>query len=93
MLLDEATSALDGQSEMVVMSSLLAKEWKNKGELSSKITSITIAHRMSTVTSADVIAVMDKGQVIELGSHETLISANNCVYSRLYHMQSKGVKD
>ncbi|XP_066350937.1 ABC transporter B family member 14-like isoform X4 [Miscanthus floridulus] len=93
MLLDEATSALDSQSEMVVMSSLLAKEWKNKGDLSSKITSITIAHRMSTVTSADVIAVMDKGQVIELGSHETLISANNCVYSRLYHMQSKGVKD
>jgi ATP-binding cassette subfamily B (MDR/TAP) protein 1 len=93
MLLDEATSALDGQSEIVVMSSLLAKEWKNKGGLSSKITSITIAHRMSTVTSADVIVVMDKDQVIELGSHETLISANNGVYSRLYHMQSKGVKD
>jgi ATP-binding cassette subfamily B (MDR/TAP) protein 1 len=93
MLLDEATSALDGQSEMVVMSSLLAKEWKNKGKLSSKITSITIAHRMSTVTSADLIVVMDKGQVIELGSHEALISANNGVYSRLYHMQSKGVKD
>ncbi|XP_062191062.1 ABC transporter B family member 19-like [Phragmites australis] len=93
LLLDEATSALDGESERVVMSSLGAKEWKNKGELSSKITSITIAHRLSTVTSADLIVVMDEGKVVEMGSHETLISSSNGAYSRLYHMQSKGMHD
>ncbi|RCV30019.1 hypothetical protein SETIT_6G060200v2 [Setaria italica] len=93
LLLDEATSALDSESERVVMSSLGTKEWKNKGELSRKITSITIAHRISTVTSADVIVVMDKGQVVEMGSHESLVSASNGVYSKLYRMHSKGVKD
>ncbi|KAL6659319.1 hypothetical protein ACP70R_003359 [Stipagrostis hirtigluma subsp. patula] len=93
LLLDEATSALDGESERLVMSALGAKEWKNKGELSRKITSITIAHRLSTVTSADVIVVMDKGKVVEMGNHETLVSSSNGVYSRLYYMQSKGVKD
>ncbi|TVU42769.1 hypothetical protein EJB05_09190, partial [Eragrostis curvula] len=93
MLLDEATSALDGESERVVMSSLGAKEWENKGEQPSKVTSITIAHRLSTVTCADVIVVMVKGKVVEMGSHETLVSASDGVYSRLYHMQSKGVKD
>ncbi|CAO2168058.1 unnamed protein product [Urochloa humidicola] len=93
LLLDEATSALDSESERAVMSSLGAKEWEKKGELSSKITSITVAHRISTVTSADVIVVMDKGQVVEMGSHESLISQSNGVYSKLYRMQSKGGKD
>ncbi|KAL6857031.1 hypothetical protein ACP4OV_018413 [Aristida adscensionis] len=93
LLLDEATSALDGESERVVMRSLGSKEWKNKGELSRKITSITIAHRLSTVTGADVIVVMNKGKVVEMGSHETLVSSSNGVYSRLHYMQSKGVKD
>ncbi|KAF0900373.1 hypothetical protein E2562_031571 [Oryza meyeriana var. granulata] len=94
LLLDEATSALDGESERVVMSSLAAKEWKSKeGEPSTKITSITIAHRLSTVTSAEVIVVMDKGEVVEMGSHEMLVASNNGAYSRLYRMQNKGVKD
>ncbi|KAM3190904.1 hypothetical protein ACQJBY_068710 [Aegilops geniculata] len=93
LLLDEATSALDGESERVVMNTLGAKGWKNKGELSSKITSITIAHRLSTVTNADVIVVMDKGEVVETGSHATLVSASNGVYSRLYNMQIKAGKD
>ncbi|KAF8669995.1 hypothetical protein HU200_051180 [Digitaria exilis] len=93
LLLDEATSALDSESERAVMTSLGAKEWENKGALSSKITSITIAHRISTVTNADVIVVMDKGQVIEMGSHESLLSASTGVYCKLYHMQSKGVKE
>ena len=93
LLLDEATSALDGESERVVMDTLGAKGWKSKGELSGKMTSITIAHRLSTVTNTDVIVVMDKGEVVETGSHETLIAASNGVYSRLYHMQIKGVKD
>uniref|UniRef100_A0A0D9X4H6 MDR-like ABC transporter n=1 Tax=Leersia perrieri TaxID=77586 RepID=A0A0D9X4H6_9ORYZ len=88
LLLDEATSALDGESERLVMSSLAAQKWK-----SNKMTSITIAHRLSTVKCADVIVVMDKGEVAEMGSHETLVTASNGVYSRLYRMQSKGVKD
>ncbi|KAF0900375.1 hypothetical protein E2562_031573 [Oryza meyeriana var. granulata] len=88
LLLDEATSALDGESERVVLSSLGAKEWKNRNEGSSKITSITVAHRLSTVINADMIVVMEKGKVVELGNHQTLISADDGVYSRLFHLQS-----
>ncbi|KAL6857030.1 hypothetical protein ACP4OV_018412 [Aristida adscensionis] len=88
LLLDEATSALDGESERVVMSSLGAKEWKNKHEQSSKITSITVAHRLSTVINADMIVVMEKGKVVELGNHQTLIASDDGVYSRLFHLQS-----
>ncbi|KAM0844976.1 hypothetical protein ACQ4PT_056697 [Festuca glaucescens] len=93
LLLDEATSALDGESERVVMSSLEAHGWRNNGELSGKTTSITIAHRLSTVVSADVIFVMDKGEVVEMGGHETLVSARNGLYSRMYRMKIKGAKD
>uniref|UniRef100_A0A0E0LRA5 MDR-like ABC transporter n=1 Tax=Oryza punctata TaxID=4537 RepID=A0A0E0LRA5_ORYPU len=88
LLLDEATSALDGESERVVMSSLGAKEWKNINEGPSKITSITVAHRLSTVINSDTIVVMERGKVVELGSHQTLISADDGVYSRLFHLQS-----
>ncbi|KAL6659318.1 hypothetical protein ACP70R_003358 [Stipagrostis hirtigluma subsp. patula] len=88
LLLDEATSALDGESERVVMSSLGAQEWKNRHEQSIKITSITVAHRLSTVINADMIVVMEKGKVVELGNHQTLISADDGVYSRLFHLQS-----
>jgi ATP-binding cassette subfamily B (MDR/TAP) protein 1 len=86
--IDEATSGLDGESERVVMSSLGAKAWKNRDEQSSKITSITVAHRLSTVINTDVIVVMEKGKVVELGDHQTLISADDGVYSRLFHLQS-----
>ncbi|RCV30020.1 hypothetical protein SETIT_6G060300v2 [Setaria italica] len=88
LLLDEATSALDGESERVVISALGAKEWTNKDDQSSKITSITVAHRLSTVINADTIVVMEKGKVVELGNHQTLISADDGVYSRLFHLQS-----
>jgi ATP-binding cassette subfamily B (MDR/TAP) protein 1 len=93
LLLDEATSALDGESERVVMSSLEAHGWRNNGELLAKTTNITIAHRLSTVVSADVIFVMDKGEVVEMGSHETLISARNGLYSRMNRMKIKGAED
>ncbi|PUZ50132.1 hypothetical protein GQ55_6G035600 [Panicum hallii var. hallii] len=88
LLLDEATSALDGESERVVMSSLGAKEWTNKDARASKVTSITVAHRLSTVINAEMIVVMEKGKVVELGNHETLISADDGIYSRLFHLQS-----
>jgi ATP-binding cassette subfamily B (MDR/TAP) protein 1 len=88
LLLDEATSALDGESERVVMNSLGAKVWKDKDEQASMITSITVAHRLSTVINADTIVVMEKGKVVELGNHQALISAEDGVYSRLFHLQS-----
>ncbi|KAG2581603.1 hypothetical protein PVAP13_6KG059400 [Panicum virgatum] len=88
LLLDEATSALDGESERVVMSSLGAKEWTNKDDRARKVTSITVAHRLSTVINAEMIVVMEKGKVVELGNHETLISADDGIYSRLFHLQS-----
>jgi ATP-binding cassette subfamily B (MDR/TAP) protein 1 len=88
LLLDEATSALDGESERMVISSLAATEWTNKDDQASKITSITVAHRLSTVINADTIVVMEKGKVVELGNHQTLISADDGVYSRLFHLQS-----
>ncbi|KAK3121040.1 hypothetical protein QOZ80_8BG0645170 [Eleusine coracana subsp. coracana] len=88
LLLDEATSALDGESEQVVLSSLGANEWKNKDERPSRITSITVAHRLSTVMNADMIVVMDKGKVVEFGNHQALISVDDGVYSRLFHLQS-----
>ncbi|XBH77480.1 hypothetical protein VPH35_103955 [Triticum aestivum] len=96
LLLDEATSALDGESERVVMSSLAAKGWGKSsiGEVSSSTTtSITIAHRLSTVANADVIVVMEKGAVVEMGSHEALVSVSNGVYSRMYRVHVKGAKD
>jgi subfamily B ATP-binding cassette protein MsbA len=78
LLLDEATSALDTESERQVQSAL---EHLMKGR-----TTIVIAHRLSTVVNADLIHVMDKGRVIESGSHEQLL-AHGGVYARLYAMQ------
>ena len=79
MLLDEATSALDTESEKLVQEAL-NKLMKNR-------TSIVIAHRLSTIQHADQIAVIDKGQVIEMGSHSELM-ANNGLYRRLIDMQT-----
>jgi ABC-type bacteriocin/lantibiotic exporter with double-glycine peptidase domain len=64
MLLDEATSALDNSTEKRVIENLERQ----------RCTRITVAHRLSTVRSADRIAVLDRGRVIELGSHEELVA-------------------
>ena len=68
MLLDEATSALDSESEHLVQIAL-DNVMKNK-------TSLVIAHRLSTVQNADNIIVLEKGKVIEVGRHETLLNMN-----------------
>ena len=79
MILDEATSALDTESEKLVQDAL-EKMMQNR-------TSVVIAHRLSTIQKADVIVVMEKGKIVEQGTHETLI-ANNGTYKKLVDMQS-----
>ncbi|MDO6744028.1 ABC transporter ATP-binding protein [Tenacibaculum soleae] len=81
MILDEATSALDTESEKLVQDAL-EKMMQNR-------TSVVIAHRLSTIQKADVIVVMQKGKIVEQGSHEELI-VNNNVYKKLVDMQSLG---
>ncbi|KAJ2926584.1 hypothetical protein H1R20_g10519, partial [Candolleomyces eurysporus] len=78
LLLDEATSALDTQSEGVVQDAL--------DKAAAGRTTITIAHRLSTVKDADVIYVMGDGLVLESGTHSELL-ANDGAYARLVHSQ------
>lgn len=79
MLLDEATSALDTESEKLVQDALY-KLMKNR-------TSLIIAHRLSTIQNADIIIVLEKGSVVEQGSHNELMN-NNGLYRRLIDMQA-----
>jgi subfamily B ATP-binding cassette protein MsbA len=79
MLLDEATSALDTESEKLVQDAL--------NNLMQNRTSIIIAHRLSTIQHADLIVVIDKGMIVETGSHNELMSRNG-VYKRLIEMQA-----
>jgi len=84
LLLDEATSALDSFSERHIQAAL--------GELLHQRTSLVIAHRLSTVTDADLILVVDRGRIIEQGSHEQLI-AHSGSYRRLFEAQVAGFLD
>ena len=79
MILDEATSALDTESERLVQDAL-EKMMRNR-------TSIVIAHRLSTIQSARSIVVLQKGKIVEQGSHTELL-AKNGVYKKLVEMQS-----
>ncbi len=81
MILDEATSALDTESERLVQDAL-EKMMRNR-------TSIVIAHRLSTIQNANTIVVLQKGEIVEQGSHETLL-AQNGTYRKLVDMQSLG---
>jgi len=78
LILDEATSALDAESERLVQKAL-ANLMQNK-------TSIVIAHRLSTVRRADKIVVMERGRIIEIGTHGELLSRGG-TYKRLYELQ------
>jgi subfamily B ATP-binding cassette protein MsbA len=79
LILDEATSALDSESERQVQSAL-AVLMKNR-------TTLVIAHRLSTIEHADRILVVDKGQIIESGSHTQLMSAGG-YYANLRQIQA-----
>ena len=78
LLLDEATSALDSESERQVQAALRA--------LMRGRTTLVIAHRLSTVQDADLICVVDRGRIVEIGRHEELLGAGG-LYSRLHAMQ------
>jgi ATP-binding cassette, subfamily B (MDR/TAP), member 1 len=77
-LLDEATSALDSTSEHVVQEAL--------DRVSNGRTTISVAHRLSTIQNADIIYVIDQGQVVESGNHESLLAARGR-YSELVQLQ------
>ena len=79
MILDEATSSLDSESEKLVQDAL-EKLMKNR-------TSIIIAHRLSTIKNADIIIVMNNGEIVEKGKHKELMN-NNGIYSKLIKLQS-----
>lgn len=78
LVFDEATSSLDSKSEARIMKAL--------DELSQRQTSLAIAHRLSTVVNADIILVLDKGTIVELGSHSALL-AQGGKYAQLWQMQ------
>lgn len=78
LLLDEATSALDTESERLVQNAL--------GLLQEGRTTLVVAHRLSTVVNADIICVLDKGHIVEMGTHDDLIRSGG-YYARLYGVQ------
>ncbi len=78
LILDEATSALDAESERLVQRALT--------NLMQNRTSIVIAHRLSTIRRADLIVVMERGRIIQTGTHAELLE-NGGKYRRLYELQ------
>ena len=84
-ILDEATSALDNKSEEIVQKAI--------DNLMKDKTVFVIAHRLSTVKNANRIAVINEGELAELGTHEELMAIPNGKYRTLYNMQFKGGED
>jgi len=81
LVLDEATSSLDSESESLIQDAL-------KRVMAGR-TSIVIAHRLSTILAADLILVMDRGKIVERGTHDQLIATGG-LYSQLYETQFRG---
>ena len=78
LILDEATSSVDTRTEVLMQRAMAA--------LRSNRTSFVIAHRLSTIRDADTILVMDDGQIVEQGNHESLLAAGG-PYAALHHAQ------
>jgi ATP-binding cassette subfamily B protein len=81
LILDEATSSVDTRTEQLIQDSM---ERLMKGR-----TAFVIAHRLSTIKNADIIIVLDKGDVVEVGNHADLL-AKNGFYAKLYNSQFEG---
>ena len=79
LILDEATSALDNTTEFLIQEAL--------DELAKNRTTIVVAHRLSTIKNAEKIAVVAKGKIVEIGSHEELVKVKNGIYRSLYLAQ------
>ena len=79
LILDEATSSIDTHSEEMIQ--------KATETITKDRTSIVIAHRLATIINADIIIVMDKGQIVEKGSHTELLQNENGYYRKLYDSQ------
>ncbi|WP_078632349.1 ABC transporter ATP-binding protein [Streptomyces resistomycificus] len=84
LLLDEATSALDSESELLVQEAL----WR----LMEGRTALVVAHRLSTVAGMDQLVVLDRGQIVEQGTHQELLAAQGA-YAKLWQHQSGGFLD
>ncbi|WP_298442785.1 ABC transporter ATP-binding protein/permease [uncultured Ferrimonas sp.] len=83
MIFDEATSSLDSHSEQSILTAL--------AEVSRRQTTLVIAHRLSTIVDADIILVVDNGEIVEQGQHPQLLAANGA-YARLWHFQQQSVE-
>lgn len=79
LVLDEATSSIDSFSEELIQ--------KATERITKDKTSIVIAHRLATIKKADRIVVMDQGEIVEMGTHESLLAKNKGTYQRLYELQ------
>jgi ABC-type transport system involved in Fe-S cluster assembly fused permease/ATPase subunit len=84
LVLDEATSALDSRTEQAIQ--------KNLRDLSRGRTTLSIAHRLSTVVDADEILVLHDGQIVERGGHEALL-AQQGRYAEMWQRQQEGLED
>ncbi len=79
LILDEATSSIDSYSEQLIQKAI--------HKITQNRTSIVIAHRLATIKSADIILVMDKGNIVERGTHKELLTIKNGYYRKLYEVQ------
>jgi subfamily B ATP-binding cassette protein MsbA len=78
LILDEATSSLDSESEKLIQQAL-AKIIRNQ-------TTLIISHRLSTIFNADIIYVLDKGKIVQKGTHDELLKKGG-IYKKLYDLQ------
>lgn len=85
LILDEATSSLDSHSESLIQDAL--------HKLIEGKTTIVIAHRLSTIRQMDRIIVLEKGEIIEDGTHEELLNKKNGLYKKLWNLQAGGFKN